>query len=111
LQRRVFASPLVTTPTPDCELGDQFKACLDENDRQFKKHMTWGAVALGASAVSFSIAAWYHYHQQPVSETEAKQMAAEHNRKLREKLGLPLDVEVAPYVSATGGGLSISGGF
>jgi len=65
-----------------------------------------GAICVGTILVSVGL---YRAFTPPISTAEAQDLGRAHNRKLREKYGLP--VAVSPYVDASGGGLSVAGRF
>lgn len=78
-----------------------------------------GSVVAGIGVVIGLVGAVFVMNPHPVSEGEARQLGAARNRKLREQLGLPVppaptalrDVRVAPFVTATSGGLGLSARF
>src|SRR5262249_4397927 len=97
-----------------------------ENDAQRKANedaarpYMYGSLAvLGASTIALIVAVYYLYNPNPISENEAKDLAADHNADLRKQLGLPgrqarterhrpRDVVIAPYVdhASNGGGFA-----
>jgi hypothetical protein len=83
----------------------------DGFDTQFKIAGAGTVISLISAFVAFGYAHHYAHTMNPVSESEAKQLAEQHNQRLRERLGLPNHVSVAPYVSGQGGGLSLAGQF
>jgi hypothetical protein len=97
---------ILTMPNPaSCDLGDE--ACESANRQGFRNHMWEATGAIALSGVAIVIARYYWAHPHPISESEAKRLAAEHNQTLRDRLGL----SVAPYVSGQGGGVSVAGRF
>ena len=68
-----------------------------------------GIAFAGMAATMFT--SWHYYrNRHPVTEVEAKGLAARHNNDLRHRLGLPT-AELVPYASPSGGGLTVSGQF
>lgn len=86
-----------------------FSAPDDGND-DWNEHVFIGAGL--AAVVGGGVGWWYRFHPQPISESEAKQLAEQHNQELRRRLGLPVvDLQVAPVATGTTGGLALSGKF
>jgi hypothetical protein len=104
----------LSIPTQDCSIdgtAEEYGRCLDEHDRTVNKHALVGGVGLAVTLV-FGVAAVRQIAKvDHLSEKEAKEAADEYNRKLREKLGLPIAFDVSPYVSKDGGGLAVAGSF
>ena len=66
-----------------------------------------------ASGVTLGIAMGMELRPHPIGEGEAKRLAAEYNRTLRARLGLPVhtSLRVGPYATTRGGGLALGGRF
>jgi hypothetical protein len=117
--------------TPDysqCANGDyncEFDARRDARDQESEARQRNYEIGLGLAlvgAVGVGVATYLHYRPHPISEGEARQLGAEHNRKLRERLGLPvaarrssptsrIAVRLAPYADRGGGGVVLGGTF
>ena len=65
-----------------------------------------GSICVGSILLGVGL---YRAYTPPISTAEAQDLGRAHNRKLREKYGLP--VAVSPYVDGSGGGLSVAGRF
>lgn len=109
-----------------CNTGDQFNdqwcrteadwAAEDARDDKAKPWQAAGGIALLGSGVALGVSMYYYMRPHPITEGEARRLGAEHNRKVRQRLGLPtseapVSVTWAPYVSADGGGVALSGRF
>lgn len=106
-------------PTIDDLSWAAYDACRAEENRQSDRAsgtaMRWfaggGAAFLGAIALG----ALYRYlDPHPVSESERRVMAHDHNARLRQELRLPRkrrDVSVTPFVTGDGGGFLATGRF
>ncbi len=105
-------------PVPSCWYQAWDKAA-EESDRRASSYQAGGALIMVGATVAASVGIWYLIAPHPVSEGEARRLGADHNRKLRQRLGLPVTkappalpaMTWAPYVSADGGGLALSGRF
>lgn len=95
--------------------GDDYDECHDRT-------MTRAGWGLGIAIAGFiPLGYGFFLSSQPISETEAKGLAAEYNRKLRGRLELPnaaravrspiRDVAWSPYVAPGGGGMFVAGRF
>lgn len=112
-----------------CNTGDQFNdswcrteadwAAEDERDEKAKPWMAAGTIAVLGSGVALGISMYYYMRPHPITEGEARRLGAEHNNKIRHRLGLPTvetpapvsSVRWEPYVAKDGGGLALSGRF
>jgi hypothetical protein len=82
----------------------------DDGNDDWNEHVFIGAGLV--AVVAGTVGTVYRFHLQPISESEAKQLAEQHNQALRRRLGLPVvDVRVAPVATGTNGGLALSGKF
>jgi hypothetical protein len=94
--------------------SDQFQACLDASGPSYTEPLV--TAALGGIALGTGI--YYALHRQPISETEARSLAADYNRRLgtrgvppAPKTSLLHDVRIAPYAGAHGAGLALGARF
>ena len=99
----------------ECAVADE---CTNQDE--IDRYYTGALVTAILSFVGGGVYAYYHWRPHPVSEGEAKQLAAEHNRTLRVQLGLPvatsrakarIELGIAPYATADGGGIALGGRF
>jgi hypothetical protein len=67
-------------------------------------------LAFAGMAATMFVSLHYYRNRHPVTEDEAKGLAARHNHDLRRRLGLPT-AELVPYAAPSGGGLTVSGQF
>jgi hypothetical protein len=109
----VASLAFILTASPEsCEPGSpDWDACFERGQDKMKSHMAGALGMMALSGIGILVVRHYWAHPHPISEGEAKGIAAEYNRKIRDSLGLPTGVSVAPYVSADGGGLSVAGKF
>lgn len=68
-----------------------------------------GLTATSLGLVAFAVGLFYASNPLPISKPAVYDLATRHNRKLREKYGLP--VGIAPYAATDGGGVALRGGF
>lgn len=100
-----------------CSISDPgWSACEDMADARFDNDlhnaMFVSLGLIGVGTVGLVMGFWYHYHPHPISENEAKQLADQHNQKLRHTLGLPVvDVQLAPVATGSTSGFALSGRF
>src|SRR5262249_35050845 len=89
----------------NCSL-DSSSSCLEDAARN---NMIPAGLFAGASLISAGVSVYYAHTADPISEEQAKGLADHYNDGLRRSLGLPVvsDVHVAPYASASGGGLAL----
>jgi hypothetical protein len=92
----------------DCRRAAEARA-----EERAAPYATAAAVFIVGGLVTGGIASYLHLNPHPISEAKAKSLAAQHNDKLRKRLGLPTatDVTVAPFATPDGGGLTIAGRF
>ena len=91
-----------------------YNACEQRNRQAEDRadgYMTAGLATMVAATIPLTISFYYMFKPHPISEGEAKRLAAEHNRSLRARLGLPVAARLTPYASADGGGLAVVGSF
>ena len=95
---------------------DPFDNCYyvgpDVHELRDRQRATYRPIGLGVMTLGGVVAvigAFRFGRANPVGEREAQELGRAHNRKLRQKYGLP--VAVSPYVDASGGGLSVAGRF
>jgi len=104
-----------TVAHPDRDACDQFdfechRAAEDAAADHAKPYAIATGLAFAGMAVSMFASLHYYRDRHPVTEAEAKGLAARHNNDLRHRLGLPT-AELVPYASPAGGGLTLSGQF
>lgn len=104
-----------TAAHPDASRCGEFDfACHVAADDAAVDHAKPYAIATGLAfaGMAATMLASFHYYRNrhPVTETEAKGLAARHNHDLRRRLGLPT-AELVPYAAPAGGGLTLSGQF
>ena len=91
----------------DDQLGAQYDACW--NGAEAKAHAdadahAWPLIGSAVGMVAaFTIATWMYVDAEPVPEREARDLADQHDRDLRYRLGL------VPYIGGDGGGVTING--
>jgi hypothetical protein len=91
----------------------------DQLDSNAKTYMTAGLAVTVASGVSMAVGFYYLRNADPVSESEAHDLASEHNRAIRIQEGLTTasrttrlrNVVITPYAGGDGGGLAVAGRF
>lgn len=104
---------------PDCELGDpDFGGCIKSRGDE---RTQWALAGLGVATLGIGagmIGTWYRSRPHPITEDEAKSLAAAYNDGLRRNYGLPIvkrpllrDVRIAPFLASSEGGLSLAGRF
>ncbi len=121
--------PEVAPDYRGCNTGDEFndswcrtEANWEADDQSREKAKPWqaaGALATVGSGIALGVAMYYYMRPHPITEGEARKLGAEHNRKIRHRLGLPIaespapvsSVRWEPYVDKDGGGLALSGRF
>jgi hypothetical protein len=103
----------------NCDIGSSnFDMCLADHDRAFHQaaFVSTALVIVGGGA--FVVGLYFYRHPHPISETEAKDMAAEYNNGIRRNLGLPVverhwlhDIRIQPYALHGEGGLALGARF
>ena len=112
---------------PSCNpAASNFMGCLDAQSDFEATHVRDGVLlSVGGSLVGTGLMlAGLLDDPEPVSLAQRRELADEHNQKLRQELGLPVDpsaradapasgpeLAVAPLLSPTGGGVALSGIF
>jgi hypothetical protein len=94
---------------------DAFTVCEKDHRPTFGGPL----IALGTSAIAFTVGIWYFYHPHPISENDAKALADAYNQRLRRELGLPVvtrepllhDVKLTPLVARGDAGLVLGARF
>lgn len=91
--------PLISSP--------QYQTCWDGAEAKAKSDADAHAWPLIGSAVgmaaAFTVAIWMYARPEPITQGEARQLALQHNRDARYRMGL------VPYVDGDGGGVTFSG--
>lgn len=106
---------------PSCDLEAKNRAWNQEQDAR-DRNLTIGMGIALAGVVAFGVGAYYQRRPHPISEREARKLGADYNRRVRERLGLPVPhraaspaasttVRVAPYAGQGGGGFVLAGTF
>jgi hypothetical protein len=114
-----FGNCNITSPSYDsCREAED--ARYDERKRDAKKWVKIGiGVSIGGLVVGL-VGIYYARHANPISESEAHDLADQYNAKVRAKHGLPAvtqrakrfqDVALAPYADEGGGGVTLTGRF
>lgn len=105
-------------PTLDNPSWDAYDECraeesrlMDQADAKATKWFIGGGVAIVGGLVFGAI--YRHLDPHPVSESERRLLAYDHNERLRRELRLPRkrEVSLSPFISAEGGGLMAVGRF
>jgi hypothetical protein len=112
---KVFGGPAYE----NCDVfSPDWEACTAaEERRQAAKEAEAGKWAIGAGVAlvgALALGAIYrHMDAHPVSESERRMLAHDHNERLRRELRLPRrrEVSLSPFVSSEGGGLMAVGTF
>jgi len=75
-----------------------------------KPYAVAAGLAFAGMVTTMFVGFHYYRNRHPVTEDEAKGLAARHNHDLRRRLGLPT-ADLVPYAAPSGGGLTLSGQF
>jgi hypothetical protein len=120
-----FVIKAATDKGPDCTISmtpDQFSACIQADiaadDHARSTYVPPALILGGVSLIALTVAGWYGFHLQPISEREAKSLADQYNQNMRRNLGLPVverrrlrDFHIAPFVTGHDGGLVLGARF
>ena len=113
-------SKVVSGPAyPDCDVfSPTWDACIEAEDRREdarnKEAKDWAIGAGVAFIGGLAFGAIYRFMDpHPVSESERRMLAHDHNERLRRDLRLPRrrELSLAPFVAGEGGGLMAVGSF
>lgn len=104
----------------DCSESSDFSGCVESHLEVTP--LVYAGIMVGAGGLLMAIG--FNVDSHPLSPSEARTLADEHNTKLRNELGLPADWEpkrvseatapslrIVPMASTSGGGLVLTGTF
>ena len=104
--------PVAGVGQEDCDslgfLSDEYTQCQDENTDTTLTWLVGGAVVASVGSIGMLVASWINPH--PVEPHEARQLAGEHNDRLRDELELPERDASQPYRFDLGVGVGPDGG-
>ncbi|HSR97470.1 MAG TPA: hypothetical protein VLM79_10490 [Kofleriaceae bacterium] len=92
-------------------------ASLQSDGQKLSYLQTGALVGLAAGVAAAAAGRWLQESLDPISESEARTIAEQYNKRLRRSLGLPLsarmrrDVHVLPYAGSHDAGLAIATAF